>query len=65
MDGSETQDGEDIVPERSTAFVGWADEDHFYLDKDAAYAAVSGFAQRGGILSVSSPVLYSLSELRK
>ena len=30
-------------------FVGWADESFLYLDKEAAYAAVSGFAQRGGL----------------
>jgi hypothetical protein len=29
--------------------VGWVDENHLYLEKDAAYAAVAGFAQRGGI----------------
>jgi hypothetical protein len=30
-------------------FVGWADESFLYVDKQAAYAAVSGSAQRGGI----------------
>ena len=45
----QVQDGTDIIPERGASFVGWVDENHFYLDKDAAYAAVSSFAQRGGI----------------
>ena len=45
----ETQVGADIVPERGASFVGWVDDIHLYLDKDAAYAAVAGFAQRGGI----------------
>ena len=43
------QDGTDIIPVRGASFVGWVDEYYLYLDKDAAYAAVSGFAQRGGI----------------
>jgi hypothetical protein len=30
-------------------FVGWANAEFLYLDKEAAYAAVSGFAQRGNI----------------
>lgn len=30
-------------------FVGWADETYLYLEKEAAFAAVSGFASRGGI----------------
>ena len=45
----ETQHGVDIVPERSATFIGWVDESYLYLDKDAAYAAIAGFAQRGGI----------------
>ena len=45
----ETLDREDIVPERGASFVGWVDENYFYLDKDMAYATVAGFAQRGGI----------------
>jgi hypothetical protein len=45
----QTQDIEDIVPERSAAFVGWVDEDFLYLDKHAAYAAVARFANRGDI----------------
>jgi hypothetical protein len=45
----EAQESEDIAPERNASFVGWADEQHLYLDKDASYAAVAGFAQRGGI----------------
>jgi hypothetical protein len=36
-------------PTRGAEFVGWADETFLYLDKDAAYGAVAGFAQRGGI----------------
>ncbi len=36
-------------PRRGADFVGWADGEHLYLDREAAYAAVSGFAQRGGI----------------
>ncbi len=36
-------------PKRGADFVGWADADHLYLDREAAYAAVSGFAQRGDI----------------
>ena len=44
------QDGNDeFVPERGSTFVGWVDEDNFYFDKDAVYASVAGFAQRGGI----------------
>jgi hypothetical protein len=43
------QDGTDIIPQRGASFVGWVDENDFYLDKDAAYAAISSFAQRGGI----------------
>jgi len=45
----QVQDGTDIIPQRGASFVGWVDENHFYLDKDAAYVAVSSFAQRGGI----------------
>lgn len=37
-------------PRRHAEFVGWADADHLYLDRETAYAAVSAFAQRGGIL---------------
>jgi hypothetical protein len=29
--------------------IGWADKDHLYLNKDVAYAAVAGFAQRNGV----------------
>jgi hypothetical protein len=36
-------------PAPKAEFVGWADESFLYLDKEAAYAAVSGFAQRGGL----------------
>lgn len=45
----ETQNGADIVPERSAVFVGWVDQNYLYLDKNAAYAAVSSFAQHGKI----------------
>ena len=45
----QVQDGADIIPKRGASFVGWVDENHLYLDKDAAYAAVSSFAQHGGI----------------
>jgi hypothetical protein len=45
----ETQGGADIIPARDASFVGWVDENHFYLENDAAYAAIAGFAQRGGI----------------
>ncbi|MBV9453524.1 MAG: hypothetical protein JOZ19_05310 [Rubrobacter sp.] len=43
------QHGSDIVPERSASFVGWVDEFYLYLDQDASYAAVVGFARLGGI----------------
>lgn len=36
-------------PRRGAEFVGWADREHLYLDKEAAYAAVAHFATRGGI----------------
>jgi hypothetical protein len=45
----ETQNRADILPERSASFVGWIDDQYLYLDKDAAYATVSSFAQRGEI----------------
>ena len=45
----ETQSGPDIMSEGGAYFVGGVDENHLYLEKDAAYAAVAGFAQRGGI----------------
>jgi len=46
----ETRNDEWVVQPRRTAdFVGWADGTYLYLDKEAAYAAVSGFAQRGSI----------------
>jgi hypothetical protein len=41
--------GDLYQPKRSAEFVGSADDTHLYLDKEAAYAAVAGFAQRGGI----------------
>jgi len=40
---------ERFQPALKAEFVGWADESFLYLDKGAAYAAVSGFAQRGGL----------------
>jgi hypothetical protein len=36
-------------PKRGAEFVGWADADHLYLDREAAYAAVAAFTQRGGL----------------
>jgi hypothetical protein len=36
-------------PALKAEFVGWADESFLYLDKEAAYAVGSGFAQRGGL----------------
>jgi hypothetical protein len=46
----ETDDSiEQYRPKHSAAFVGWADETYLYLDREAAYAAVSHFAQRGSI----------------
>jgi hypothetical protein len=36
-------------PRRGADFVGWAGEVHLFLERDAAYAAVSNFATRGGI----------------
>ncbi|MDQ3638767.1 MAG: DUF927 domain-containing protein [Actinomycetota bacterium] len=36
-------------PKRNADFVGWADEEHLYLDREAAYATVAGFTQKGGI----------------
>jgi hypothetical protein len=41
--------GELYSPRRGADFVGWAGEVHLYLDREAAYAAVAGFAARGGI----------------
>lgn len=41
--------GEMYRPKRGAEFVGWADDDYLYLDRETAFAAVSGFAQRGGI----------------
>jgi hypothetical protein len=35
-------------PAPRAEFVGWVDEDYLYFEKEAAYAAVSGFSQRGG-----------------
>jgi hypothetical protein len=46
----ENFDGDKVTePRRGAEFVGWADETFLYLDKDAAYGAVAGFTQRGGI----------------
>jgi len=41
-------DGE-YRPMRNAEFVGWADDDYFYLNQETAYAAVAAFAQRGAI----------------
>jgi hypothetical protein len=49
-DRRETADDEWIIePKRGADFVGWVDKTFMYLDTNAAYAAVAGFAQRGGI----------------
>src|SRR3712207_9176821 len=40
---------EGVNPKKGAEFIGWADDAYLYLEKDAAYAAVAGFAQRGGI----------------
>jgi hypothetical protein len=49
----ENPDGLDRIPWSQPApkaeFIGWADKNYLYLDKEAAYAAVSSFAQRGGL----------------
>src|SRR3712207_4108320 len=44
-----TQYEEGVNPKKSAEFIGWADDACLYLEKDAAYASVAGFAQRGGI----------------
>jgi hypothetical protein len=36
-------------PRNGSKFVGWVDDQFFYLDKDAAYAAVQEYAKRGDI----------------
>jgi hypothetical protein len=45
----DTQYEEGVNPKKNAEFIGWTDDTHLYLDKEAAYAAVAGFAQRGGI----------------
>lgn len=45
----DTENRHDFVPAKNAAFVGWADAEFVYLDKNAAYAAVAGFAARGNI----------------
>jgi len=45
----ETQYDEGVNPKKNADFIGWADDVHQYLDNEAAYAAVAGFAQRRGI----------------
>jgi hypothetical protein len=56
----EMQQGVDIVPERRASFVGWVDDQYLYLDKNSAYAAVSSFAQRGGLpFAVRSRMLWT------
>jgi hypothetical protein len=46
---TDTTSGDLYQPKRGAEFVGWADDTHLYLDKEAAYATVAGFAQRGAI----------------
>jgi hypothetical protein len=46
---TDTTAGDLYQPKRGAEFVGWADDTHLYLDKEAAYATVAGFAQRGAI----------------
>jgi hypothetical protein len=41
--------GEMYRPKSGAEFVGWADDMYLYLDREAAYAAVAAFAQRGAI----------------
>lgn len=41
--------GDAYRPKRGAEFVGWADDTYLYLDRETAYAAVAGFAHRGGI----------------
>jgi hypothetical protein len=54
----EGYDGAEPVP--GAQFVGWADKDFLYLTKDNTYAAVSSFAQRGGIgFGISPRALWS------
>lgn len=48
-DETDEKTGSMYRPKRSAEFVGWADGEHVYLDREAAYAAVAWFAQRGGI----------------
>jgi hypothetical protein len=36
-------------PTHGARFVGWANAEFLYLDKEAAFAAVSGFSPRGNI----------------
>jgi hypothetical protein len=45
----DTQYEEGVNPKKNAEFIGWTDDVHLYLGKEAAYAAVAGFAQRGGI----------------
>jgi hypothetical protein len=45
----ETDGGGKHVPEQKAKFVGWADSEFLYLDKVAAYAAVSEYASRGDL----------------
>src|SRR3712207_9009307 len=40
---------EGVNPKKGAEFIGWADDAYLYLEKDATFAAVAGFAQRGGI----------------
>ncbi len=43
------------VPHKGADLIGWADAEYLYLSPDPAYAAVSGFASRGGIPFGISP----------
>ena len=45
----ETQYEEGVSPKQNAEFIGWVDDTNLYLEKEAAYATVAGFAQRGGI----------------
>ncbi len=46
---TELSSAEPYRPVRGAQWVGWADAEHLYLDKEAAYAAVAHFAARGSI----------------
>ena len=46
---AELASAEPYRPVRGAQWVGWADANDLYLEEEAAYAAVSAFARRGGI----------------